>query len=233
MAACVALCVGVWAPPAAIAARGDVKATGAYLRADDVLTRAVLAHAAASVADMEKEASGVAAECPLALVGAPHGEQLDELGAELTIVVLLSSGEPDKKASLGFAGKVDALHWSNPTIAGLARSVAAEERTAATVTLPDVCIDIKAWTASGYRALPVSTQRFVKATGAIGQETSGGKKESLEELLMRRLQPYEDPSDRQLAKHLKRFDESVEKRLGPAYLKALTRAAQALNPKSS
>jgi hypothetical protein len=206
-----------------------------YLRAAEAFARVQAANVAASVAVMEKGAARIAAGCPSILVGAPQGGQLSELEGELAAAVLFSAAGPNRRAMLSFASKVDALHWSNRRIARLVRSLAAEERATAKLTLPNVCADIRVWTASGYHTLSASTLRFIKATEAIGKQTGGGghKGESLEEAVLGRLRPYETPSDRRLAIHVGRLNETVGNRLLPAYFMTLGRVGQALGLTSS
>ncbi|HXC23643.1 MAG TPA: hypothetical protein VNU28_03575 [Solirubrobacteraceae bacterium] len=214
----------------ATSGRSNAGATGAYLRAADAFARAQAANVGASVAAMEKEASGIASGCPSVLAGAPKGAQLGVLGGEIASAVLFSSLAPDRKAILAFVGKVGALHWSDGTVAKLVRELAAEERASAQLALPDVCADLSAWKASGYRTLPSSTTGFIKAVEAVGKETrgAGGKEESLEEAVLRRLRPYETPADRRLAQQVNRVGETAAKRLLSSYSAALSHVGKVL-----
>jgi hypothetical protein len=166
----------------------------------------------------------MAAGCPSVLVGAPMGAQLSALGAEVALAVLFSSVAPDRSAALAFAKKITALHWSNHAVAKLVRALAAEERAAVRLALPNVCADLVSWKMSGYSTLPASTVGFLKAVGAIGSEAKGrgGKEESLEKVVFGWLRPYETAADRQLAKRVERVNKTGAKRLLSAYAKAMS-----------
>lgn len=231
---CFALCVCGTAATTVAAAQGDAGATAVYLRAADAFARVQAANVKPSVAVMEEEAARIASGCPAVLVGAPKGGQFSLLGAEIVSAVLFSSAAPDRTAMLAFVGKIDALHWNNQTVAKLVRAVAAEERATAKLVLPDVCSDLNEWTSSGYRTLSPSTVDFLKTIEAIGKETKGANgNEEPEEALLRRLRPYETPTDRRLALQVTRLDETVAKRLLSAYAAAVSRVGQALGLKAS
>ncbi len=229
------LCMCCTVPATVMAARSDVNATVAYLRAADAFARAQTANVSVSVAAMEREASGIATGCPSVLVGAPKGDQLSALGTEVASSVLFSSVVPDRKAMLAFAGKIGTLHWSNQMVAKLMRAVVTEERVTAKLVMPDVCADLNEWRASGYSTLSMSTTGFLRDTDAIGKETrgTGGKKESLEEVVLRGLRPYETSGDRRLAKQVTRLNETAAKRLLSAYVAVISPVGQALGLKTS
>jgi hypothetical protein len=167
---------------------------------------------------------------PVGVGGCAKGAQFSALGGEIASTVLFSSVAPDRKAMLAFAGKVGALHWSDATIAKLVRDVVGEERATAKLVLPDVCADLGEWKTSGYHTLSSGTTAFLKAVGAAGKETpaTGGKEESLEEAVLRRLRPYESTTDRRLAQQVKRVGEVAAKRLLLAYSAALSHVGKTL-----
>jgi hypothetical protein len=214
----------------ASAGRGDVSATGAYLRTAVVFARAQETNVGASIAVMEAQVSVIASGCPGVLGGAPQGSQLSALKGEIAATVLFSSIAPDRSATLAFVSKIDALHWSNGTVAKLVRELAAEERAGAKLVLPDVCADLDAWKTSGYRTLSSNTTAFLMAAEAVGKETHGvrGKKESLEEAVLRHLRVYETADDRRLALQVERVGEAAGKRLLTSYSAALSRVGKAL-----
>jgi hypothetical protein len=207
-----------------------VGATGVYLRAAVVFARAQAANVGASVAAMETQVSGIASGCPGALTVAPKGPQLAALKGEIAAAVLFSAIAPDRSVTLAFVSKIDALHWSSGTVATLVRELAAEERASAKLVLPNICLDLESWKTSGYHTLPSSTTVFLRAVEAVGKETRGvrGKKESLEEAVLRHLRAYEAASDRRLALQVERVSETASKRLLVAYSAALSRVGKAL-----
>jgi hypothetical protein len=222
VAVCTCGCLSV--PAGAMAATGDAASTAAFLHAANAFAQAQTANLSASTAAMEREASGMTTGCPSVLVGAPKGVQLSALAAEVVSAVLFSSVVPDRSSTLAFTRKIAALHWSDRTVAKFVRALAAEERAAVGLALPNVCADLVTWKTSGYKTLPSSTVAFLKVVEGIGNVTKGhdGKEESLEKIVFGRLRPYETPSDRQLAKRVQRLNEVGAKHLLSGYEKALS-----------
>jgi hypothetical protein len=63
--------------------------------------------------------------------------------------------------------------WSNRGLTGAIHAYAGKLRTLSRLAPPQLCADIRAWAASGYKALPASTvqfdQRFVPAWVSLGE----------------------------------------------------------------
>lgn len=228
-------CIGCicLAMPAIAAARVDDRRSAAtYLQAKYALSGLEVRRIGASAAAIEEAARRIERECP-SLAEAPEGSQLDEFGMEIRAVVFFAAAKPDRGAMLVFAAKIVRLSWSERRIAELVRSLAVEERMIASLGSPNVCADLKAWRDSGYRTLPQSTVQFVKQVGAIGGETSGGGRgeESLEDAIVRALQPYESRGERRLARWSQRRDKDAGKRLLRLATDALHGVEQALGIK--
>ena len=64
-------------------------------------------------------------------------------------------------------------HWSSRTLTASIHAYAGKLTTLSTLAAPNLCADIRAWAASGYKSLPASTvgfdQRFVPAWVALGE----------------------------------------------------------------
>jgi hypothetical protein len=195
-------------------ARSDDRgATQAYLRATYAEAHVEAVDVNASIAAIDGEAAGIKRECPSALVNAPHGKQLNELAEEMSAAVLFSGAAPDQKAILLFARRIAGLRWSSRRITRLVEELASEERVIAGLVVPDVCADIKAWVASGYRTLPRDTAGFLKQTDRIGKGVGAKKEESVEEAVLRLLKPYESSHDRRLVRHIERLEETTGKKV--------------------
>lgn len=204
----VAICAGIPVDGASAMGAGNVVMTSRYLQAVYTLARAESARVGDSIEALEGEAAKIAPGCPSSLAQPPEGKQVGELGAETSAVAFLAGAKPDAEAIHKFAARIAGLHWSNGRITALVRSLAAEERAAAALRLPDVCADIKAWTASGYHTLPESTTRFAKQVEAIGGGSSGGKgkRESLEATILRLLGPPESSRERRVVRRIGRLE---------------------------
>lgn len=231
----VVMCVGMPTGGASALDEGDQVATSRYLHAAYTLNRIESARVAASIRAIEGKATKIARGCPSALAQAPEGKQLEAFGEEVAAVVLFASMEPDTKAIRDFADRTAQLHWRDGRIAALVHSVAVQERAASALVLPDVCADISAWTASGYRALPQGMTRFLKQFNAIVGKTGDekAKGESREESILRLLKPHESSRDRQLAQRIRRLERTAGKRILHAFSTSFEGVTRVLRVKSS
>ena len=59
-----------------------------------------------------------------------------------------------------FVRAVRQLRWSNPKLTRTAQGYAMSLRELATLPLPNICADVRAWSASGFRTIPAATIRF-------------------------------------------------------------------------
>ncbi len=214
------------APGAGAVSGADRAATRAYLQAEYAYERTVQANASASARALEATAHRIGGECPGVLAGAPkryegllagvehepklsrrqEGERArgqDELQAvlsEIDATLQGASDSPNRVAAARLDAAVAPLRWSNPQLArDVAFQIALQE--SAEPHVEDVCGDLRAWAASGYRTLAPST-RAVRARQAetfskvlargLGQEVPF-------ETLLRR---YEGPDERALSRKL-------------------------------
>jgi hypothetical protein len=174
-------------PALARVSPADRQATYAYLNALYAYMTAKLASAPASVASVEGLGGRLGAECSGVMANAPSTQRLqvheqgpgpsprevgeanreqrqrDELLRELQDAALLASVEPYREAALAFAAKLKALRWSNEYLTLVVRLEAASFIETMTSPPPDVCADMKAWAASGYRTLSSATKAFARA----------------------------------------------------------------------
>jgi hypothetical protein len=174
----------------------DRAATRALLEARYTYEQALLASAPASRAATEALASSLGGECPGVLAGAPNetlstflespshsesppqsprqrgesnreGRQLSELQGELELALGQLPIEADRQAALTYARAVSSLRWSNNTVTALERTGAAALEWQLQSVPPDVCADMKAWVASGYRTLSPATKVLVREREAV------------------------------------------------------------------
>jgi hypothetical protein len=172
--------------PASVAATpADTAATHAYLAADLAYAQALLAGLPAWVAGSEAVSGRLRSECPGVLAGAPSGQapvmslkeagerdrqsaQQSELIGELDSALNAPIEATRRRAGAAFSAAVQALHWSRPAITRGARAYAALMAGEAEGPPLDVCADMRAWAASGYKTLSPATQAFVARTSALG-----------------------------------------------------------------
>ena len=107
----------------------------------------------------------------------------------------------DTQAVASFVGAVAHLHWSNPKLTRKATTYASKLKVLAALAAPDVCADVRAWAASGYRALPTSTVQF--------DQTYSANDVGIGEVPARLLAPYEDRAERVTLQHTAKFESEL------------------------
>lgn len=208
------------------ASPGDVAATHAYLEADYAWVQAELTNVPASSASLEAFAGKLAEECKGAIASVlpaqlppssprkfgeyrRESEQRDELEGE-TLTALSSAWEaPDRPAASVLAAALMSLQWSSPAITQTVRlhaSVFEEQFGAAP---PDVCADIKAWVASGYKTLSAGTKALRSRKEAVEKRIGQGP--SIHQLVA----PYEGAPEKALIKKTGELEREVGKLLTP------------------
>lgn len=175
----------------------DASATAAYLRANYALVAAGHAHVGASIAAYRGVLSKVRSECPRAGQNSPQNPMSTELSNEVIGAMVLSAGKPDRPAIATYLRAVKGLRWSSGSVTRAVSSYAAMLGTLYKLQVPDLCGDVRAWSASGYKTLPASTLSFDKAFYpnwvALG-------------LLPPGIARFESAQDRSLAKGAARFE---------------------------
>ncbi len=192
LAACAAVA------PAALAKSGNVAATRAYIRANYALVRDARANLAPAEAAGKSLANQVTAQCPLAAAGSPQDHDSELLSVEVVGALTISAYRPDAAAAAAFGRAVGGLRWSNRALTHIVRTYAAQLQALTTLALPDVCADVQAWAASGYRTLPASTVQFDVSYEADDIQA--------EEVPLRLLAPYEDAGEASLVRRTRRLE---------------------------
>ncbi len=186
------------APSAALAKPGDAAATRAYIRADYTLVRAARAHLAAGNAALKGLVRQITGQCPLAAAESPQNHDSEQLSNEVVGAMTVVAYRPDAAAMVAFARAVGGLHWSNRALTRTVGTYATQLKGLATLATPDVCGDVKAWAAGGYRALPASTVQFDQRYSTVNVEA--------EEVPLRLLAPYESAGDASLVRRTKQLE---------------------------
>ncbi len=142
-----------------------------------------------------------AAECPNVGVGSPQNEPEQKLSYEVTGALWATGYHTDAKIAETGIKEAGSLRWSNPTITRRVHRYLRGLREMLSLQVPDICGDVRSWTASGYQTIPASTLRFDQHVEAIDVEFPPAQL----------FAPYLQSSDRDLlaqVKHLyTRFEE--------------------------
>ena len=209
----------------------DAAATHTYLLATVSLQETEVRNLAQSKAAIEATAARVAGECPGVLAGAPPAEpelglisstsqksvnpravgeehressQRSDLKTELLLTLGDAQREADREAAAAYTRALEPLKWSNPLITVLFHLASTISQTELELPVPNVCADISAWVSSGYKTLNATSKEISHRVGALTKDVieviAIGSQEHLKSL-PQLLAPYEDASDRALARH--------------------------------
>jgi hypothetical protein len=196
----------VSAPGVALAGSGDVAATQSLARATDTLVRAATPEVSKGLAAARRYASGIAAKCPRAAAGSPMNQASEQLDDEVIGAMTIAGYSVAAGPIATFGRSVHGLHWSNARLTRAVKTFAAKLQKLSTSTLPDVCGDIQAWAASGYKTLPATTVPFVRHYLQVTPEAEEVP------LIIRLVTPYATPSDFPILRRVER----LETKLGEA-----------------
>ena len=140
--------------------RSNVATTKTYIQADYLLVHTARINMLSGEAALESLQQTLSAECPMAAAASPENEAAAALSNEVIGAMGVVFIRADIQAVDGFAETVAHLHWSNQKLTHKVKIYAAKFKVLAALEMPDVCGDVRAWAASGYRTLPASTTQF-------------------------------------------------------------------------
>jgi hypothetical protein len=190
------------APTGAVAASSqDVSAARKVLTAGYAALSTVIRtwpRLEASLHELDRRFSG---ECPAVGVGSPQNEPEQRLSYEVAGALWATGYHTDAPILRKFIHEVSGLTSSDPALNRRMHRFLNGLNEMMALSVPEVCADVRAWTASGYRTIPSSTLRFDAHVEAINVEIPSPKLAD----------PYLVPSDRALVPKLEhlitRFDE--------------------------
>jgi hypothetical protein len=181
---------------------GDIAATQTYLEALHRYDRASGKGQAKVEAALQSLVGHVNEACPNVLAGAPMNNVTGEINGEILADVATALNGVGRQATLTFAKATRRLHWSDRKLTYYVQGAAAEGTANARLMAPDICTDARAMVASGFQTVPPATVRFGKEFNAANDKTKIAVKpgeaslEGLQEVILRKLKPYEVPSER-------------------------------------
>jgi hypothetical protein len=183
------------APARAEAAPRDVAATHAYLVAGYAVLHAVVTKWSSVEADIHRLVSRFHAECPDVGAGSPQSEEEQKLSYEVAGALWASGYHTDSKIVRAFIRAVKPLKWSNPSITRSAHRLTTGLREMTELPIPDLCGDVRAWGAGGFKAVPADTEQYDQRVEAI----------EVKEIPRRLLAPYVQSADRGLLARVERL----------------------------
>jgi hypothetical protein len=199
----------------------DRRATNAYLQANYAFYRTAVANIPASEASSAAIAAKLENECPGVMANAPSPptlsstspptpaaihqvEQVATLNLELLYALARTALAPDDGAVTTLVQALRPLKWSGTRLTRQVRAKSTELEGELSITIPDVCADMKAWVASGYRALSPSTSEFVHEIEA--ESTSSDPEAAIDATFVRQ----EDHAEKALAARTRRLRGQVD-----------------------
>jgi hypothetical protein len=188
------------APASALATPQDAAATRAYIEANFTFAQASQATAAIAQAATVRLTGRLARECRDAGAGSPQNEESQKLSYEAAGALWSVTYGADAGPIGAFVRAVAPLRWSNPRLTRAARSYTRSLHELATLALPDLCADVRTWSAGGFRTIPATTIRFDKYVESIEGHT----------IAPRLLAPYERPGDRSIVERTTRLETKLE-----------------------
>jgi hypothetical protein len=188
------------APARALGAPQDAAATHAYIVANFALAQASQARAAIAQAATVRLTRRLTGECRNAGAGSPENEESQKVSYEAAGALWSVTYGADAGPIRAFVRAVAPLRWSNPELTRAARDYARSLHELATLQLPNLCADVRTWSAGGFRTIPTSTIRFDRYVESIEGHT----------IAQRLLAPYEHPADRSIVERTTRLETKLE-----------------------
>jgi hypothetical protein len=201
-----ALAVAV-APAQALAGTGNhtkvenIATTKMYVQADYTLAHTARINMQTGEAAIESLQQTLSTECPMAAAASPENEAAAALSNEVIGAMSVVFIRADVQVVDGFAETVAHLHWSNQKLTHKIKAYAAKFKVLAALEMPDVCGDVRAWAASGYRTLPASTTQF--------DERYSANNVGIGEVPAHLLAPYEDSHERGVLALTRQFESEL------------------------
>jgi hypothetical protein len=187
------------APSPAPASSADVATTHKAIVAGYALARAAVATINVAQSKIESWNRKLAAECPRVGTGAPETEASTPMSHEVAVglwsIAYGSAAGPIKT----FAKAIRPLHWTSARFNRDARAFVANLTALATTPLPDLCGDVRAWSATGFTAVP---PHVIELDNRV---------ESLEvpEVPWKLVAPYERRGDAGLVAYIRRAERKI------------------------
>jgi len=138
----------------ALAGTQDANATHAAVTAGYALARASLAAIPVAQAKIQAYNKKLAGECPQAGAGTPETEASEPMSKEVAAALWSIEYGATAGPIKAFAKAVKPLHWTSTHFDHAVHKYATTLTALATIPLPDLCSDVRAWTAGGFTTVP-------------------------------------------------------------------------------
>jgi hypothetical protein len=207
-----AVTLALWSMPASAlaASQQDSASTHATLVAAYTSLHGIIASWPKVEASLSKLDQRFHAECPDVGLGSPQNESEQRLSYEVAGALWATAYHTDAKYADEFINVVSPLRWSNHAIVRRGLKFIEGLHEMIGLEVPDICGDVRTWTAGGFTTVPADTRQFDDHVESINVEIPSPQI----------LAPYMQPSDRALLARVERlvtkFDE-LEFSVGQRY----------------
>lgn len=188
-------------PAAANASSQDAASTHAYLEASYTLLHTAVSTWPSAERNIHKLDLRLHGECPDAGAGSPENEAAQKLTYEAVGALWAVGYRTDTASIHAYSRVVGHLTWSNPKITHEAHRLSRGLLEMATLKVPNLCADVRAWHADGFGAMPADVEPYDRHVEAI----------DIHEVPRRLLSPSLRPADRSLRRSVEhlgtRFEE--------------------------
>lgn len=188
------------APASATAAPKDVASTHAYVIAAYAALHTVVSKWSTVEAGIHKLDLRFQAECPHVGAGSPQSEEEQKLSAEVAGALWATGYRTEAKVVQKFVKAVSPLTWSNPAITRSARRFTKALHDMTVLPIPDLCGDVRAWSATGFKAVPADVEQYDQRVEAI----------EIKEIPRKLLLPYAQSADKGLIDKVERLNTRFE-----------------------
>jgi hypothetical protein len=147
-------------PSAATANASDGASTHVYLKANYALMVYADAHIPQAEALLSSLVSGIRQECPRAAAESPQDTNSEQLSNEVIGTMVTTVVKTSLRQAGSFIHAVSPLHWSNGGLTRTIHAYAAKVKVLMALSVPHLCADVTAWTASAFKTLPATTAAF-------------------------------------------------------------------------
>lgn len=158
------------------------------------------------VAAIGQHCSGVLGAAPMS------GSEAEAIGGEISGAIGVKMIDPVRPAMLQFVHSVGDLLWSDANLAHAVGRFAGAVLAYARLPSPNLCGDLRAWKASGYKTVPGSTGKF-------NAEVSADDRQQSTAIPGQALAPYETKADSAAAAAASAtaagYGKMVQSRVGP------------------
>jgi hypothetical protein len=165
--AAAALVTLLWVPAQASARSNDLVATHAYIQANYRLARASVPLIGPVQRKIQRLKEKLAQECPLIGAGSPENEASQPMAHEVADALWSIEYGAAAGPIASFVKAVGHLRWSSSATTRIAATYARNLHELATLPLPPLCEDIRAWKATGFQTMPPRTASLAARIDAI------------------------------------------------------------------